>query len=287
MAVDPSLVNAEARIREYLQANDSVGYNRYLDFDWEKLPDSLAKSNVQEVHLNAVETAMLVEDHIPGYGSEYQRLFTMDAERTDDEAWRCRQMLHFVFRWVAEEDRHAHILELWMRHSGRREPEQLSRLMVYEGAKHYQAPHEIPSQLFTYTALQEKATQLYYTSLRQAIDEPILRSALARLSQDEARHAAFFSSLVTDALEHGNQATLVQMKEALAGFQMPLADMLDNYRRKAIQMMRAANGYDYREAYDYFARLLKRVAESRTNARGTNLADLLSYTRQLSPTTAG
>src|SRR5207249_7010737 len=120
-----------------------VGYNRFADFDWAGLPDSVAQSNLCDLHISAVETAMLVEDHIPGYGAEYTRLFNMSEPGRDDaEAWRHRQMLHFVFRWVAEEDRHAHILELWLRHSGRRDPERLMKLMVYEGQKHYHAPHD-------------------------------------------------------------------------------------------------------------------------------------------------
>ncbi len=280
---DASLVAVESHVRAYLEANDGVAYNRFTDFDWESLPRSVEQSNLTDLHLSAVETAMLVEDHIPGYGAEYMRLFAMEPGRTDEEAWQRRQMLHFVFRWVSEEDRHAHLLELWLRSSGRRDPEALTKLMVYEGAKFYQAPHEIATPLFTYTALQEKATPLYYSCLRQAVDEPVLRQILGRLAQDEARHARFFSSLVIDALAHGNQKTFQQMREALDQFRMPLSDMIDNYKRKAIQMVHAANGYDYKEAYDYFARLNRKVATSRTNARGTSLMDLLRHTEQLVP----
>ena len=43
------------------------GYNRFTDFDWATLPESLARSQVTELQIGAVETAMLVEDHIPGY----------------------------------------------------------------------------------------------------------------------------------------------------------------------------------------------------------------------------
>jgi len=283
MPNDASMAALEARVQEYLEANDSIGYNRFLDFDWATLPDSISRSNIRDLHISAVETAMLVEDHIPGYASEYLRVFSMQAATDGREGWLHRQMLHFVFRWVAEEDRHGHILELWVRHSGRRDPEKLTELMVYEGRKSYQAPHDVPAQLFAYTALQEKATQLYYSCLRHAVDAPVLRSALGRLSQDEARHARFFSNLVVDALAYGNQKTISQMREALEHFRMPLSDMLDNYKRKAIQMMHAANGYDYRDSFDHFARLLRRVASARTNARGTTLKDLLTFAEQAVP----
>src|SRR5262249_28410730 len=130
MPLDPSLIDIETHVEKYLRANDHVGYNRFADFDWATLPESVARSSLRDLHINAVETAMLVEDHIPGYGAEYTRLFSMTEPGRDDvEAWRHRQMLHFVFRWVAEEDRHAHLLELWLRHSGRRDPERLTQLM--------------------------------------------------------------------------------------------------------------------------------------------------------------
>jgi acyl-[acyl-carrier-protein] desaturase len=283
VAESPALSRLEQHVTTYLRANDHIGYNRFEDFEWEKLKDSVTESGMKDLHVGAVETAMLVEDHIPGYGSEYMRIFMVDETRTDEEAWMCRQMLHFVFRWVAEEDRHAHCLELWLRHCGRRDPRALTQLMVTEGKKPYIAPHDNPTQLFTYTALQEKATQLFYSCLRQSVDEPILRSVLGKLSQDEARHTHFFSQFVLDALHDANSRQVAQIKDALEHFSMPLSMMMDNYKRKAIQMMRAASGYNYREAFDHFERLVKKVMETRSTARGTNLQDLLQFAQMMQP----
>jgi acyl-[acyl-carrier-protein] desaturase len=280
---NPTLIHAQTHVTDYLTANDHIGYNRFTDFDWSALPDSVHQSSLKDLHVGAVETAMLVEDHIPGYASEYIRVFMLDEDRTDAEAWTCRQMLHFVYRWVAEEDRHAHCLELWLRNCGRRDEGALTALMVTEGKKHYTVPHEDPVQLFTYTTLQEKATQLYYSCLRSAVDEPILRSILGRLSQDEARHCHFFSQLALDALRSAGSRQIAQIREALEQFQMPLTMMLENYKRKAIQMNRAARGYDYRDALDHFSRLVKRSMEARTHARAGNLQDLLLFTQKLQP----
>lgn len=279
----PALVRLEKHVTDYLRQNDNVGYNRFEDFDWAALKDSVTDSGMKDTHVGAVETAMLVEDHIPGYGSEYLRLFMVTPDRTDEEAWMCRQMLHFVFRWIMEEDRHAHVLELWLRNSGRRDSNALTDLMVLEGKKTYHVPHENPTQLFTYTAVQEKATQLYYSCLRQSVEEPILRSVLAKLSQDEARHCHFFSQLVLDALGEATTRQVVQMKEVLEGFSMPLSMMLENYKRKAIQMRRAAGGYDHTAAFEHFERLVRKVVNARTNSRGTNLQDLLLFTQSLMP----
>jgi acyl-[acyl-carrier-protein] desaturase len=184
----PALLQVGKHVDDYLSGNDHIGYNRFHDFSWTTLKDSVHESGLTDVHVGAVETAMLVEDHIPGYASEYIRVFMTHEGRTDAEAWKCREMLHFVFRWVAEEDRHAHCLELWLRNCGRKDPDALTDLMVIEGKKHYSMPHDDPTQLFTYTAIQEKATQLYYSCLRSSVTEPVLRSVLGRLAQDEARH---------------------------------------------------------------------------------------------------
>jgi acyl-[acyl-carrier-protein] desaturase len=281
----PALLRLEDHVTAYLAANDHVGYNRFHDFEWEQLKDSVHVAGMSDLHIGAVETAMLVEDHIPGYGSEYQRLFMLEPGQDDGEAWMRRQMLHFVFRWVAEEDRHAHVLELWLRHSGRRDQKALTDLMVMECKKPYRAPHDDPTQLFTYTAIQEKATQLYYTCLRQSVSEPVLRAVLKKLSQDEARHCHFFSQLVLDALHVAGARQIAQMKEALESFTMPLSMLLENYRRKAIMMRKAAAGYDHREAFDHFARLVKRTLEARTTSRSAGLQDLLLFTQRFVPET--
>jgi acyl-[acyl-carrier-protein] desaturase len=279
----PALVQVERHVTDYLTASDHTGYNRFTDFDWSALRDSVLQSNLTELHFGAVETAMIVEDHIPGYASEYIRVFMLDEDRTDAEAWTCRQMLHFVYRWVAEEDRHAHCLELWLRNCGRSDPAALTTLMVTAGKKPYVAPHEDPIQLFAYTTLQEKATQLYYSCLRSVVDEPILRSVLGKLAQDEARHCHFFSQMALDALQGANSRQIVQIREALEQFRMPLTTMVENYKRKAIQMNRAATGYDYRDALDHFSRLVKRSMEARSHARSGTLQDLLLFTQKLQP----
>ena len=44
---------------------------------------------------------MLVEDHIPGYASEYMRLFSMQSAADGREGWLHRQMLQQQFRYEA------------------------------------------------------------------------------------------------------------------------------------------------------------------------------------------
>lgn len=280
---DGVLSHLEKHVEDYFTAQDHIGYNRFTDFNWAALPDSISNSNLKDLHLSAVETAMLVEDHIPGYGSEYIRLFSITEDLSDEQAWKNRQMLHFVFRWVAEEDRHGHILELYLRHSGRRDPDKLTEMMVREGKKQYTAPHDHPTPLFAYTSLQEKATQIFYNCLRRAVDEPVLRDSLGMLAQDEARHCHFFSKMVIDALMQPGEKTSLMIKEAMVNFEMPLAHMLDHYKRKALQMIHAANGYNYMEAFEHFGRVLHKVSQARTTSRAHPVYDLINLAHELNP----
>jgi hypothetical protein len=110
---------------------------------------------------------------------------------------------------------------------------------------------------------------------------------LAKLTQDEARHCHFFSQMVLDALQSATNRQVSEMKEILEHFSMPLSTMMDNYIRKAIQMKRAAAGYDFREALQHFQRLVKQVVNTRSTSRGgpgsANLEDLLLFVQGLQP----
>jgi rubrerythrin len=159
----------------------------------------------------------------------------------------------------------------------------LTQLLVTEGKKPYTAPHEVPAALFAYTALQEKATQVVYSCLRHAVREPVLREILRHLAVDEARHCSFFSQIVLDSLREAKPKTLALIRQALEQFEMPLAHTLAEYKRKAIWMARAAEGYDYRHAFEHFSRLVKQALAARQTARSTQLTDLLQLTQQLAP----
>ena len=274
-----------ALINRYLKTSDTRAWSRFDEFDWPTLHKSDEVKRLTDVQLSAVRTSLMIEDHIPGYATEYFRLFPVDASVSKEEAWRNRNILHFVFQWCAEEDRHAHGFELYMRSTGRVDQDDLTREMVHEGAKKYTAPSDNFSLLFTYTMLQEKATQLYYQTLYQSVeDAPILRALLKRLFQDEARHCSYFSDLVLLDLKSGGDELVGKIKTALDAFSMPMADLLDNYKRQAITMIRAAKGYDHRSSFAQLDEIIRRYSQASTRSASYSIEDFFTTVPNLSPT---
>src|SRR5439155_10789320 len=111
----PNVVDAV--LYEYIRRSERMGWSPYDLIEQAQL-DTLARpERLSETQLAAVKTVLFVEDHLPGYLSEYLRIMT-DPDLPDDQLIVQRRVLHFTFRWVAEEDRHAHVLEMYLTKTG-------------------------------------------------------------------------------------------------------------------------------------------------------------------------
>lgn len=250
-------------IQTYLTLSDQIVWDRFGHFD--PAPEKLPAPRLTPHQLEAVKTAFLIEDHIPGYATEYFRIFPVDDTVPMEQAAWNRELQHFIFRWCAEEDRHAHVLELYLERTEQVSPEALVKERVKEGKKRYRAPHDDHFQLFTYTLLQEKATQIFYMSLRKHIEDPLLKEILLKLAQDEARHCHFFTEVVRLQLEARKSAAIPLLQETVERFRMPLSDMLENYKRRSIIMKHAAGGYHHGTAFDYFKKVIEQFAGAGTS----------------------
>ncbi|MDE2290984.1 MAG: acyl-ACP desaturase, partial [Elusimicrobia bacterium] len=222
------------------------------------------------------------------YAKAYHRLFALEPGLPDLELDLRRAMLHFVFKWVSDEDRHAHTLENYLRATGRVDEADLSREMRAAAVKGYASPHADPMQMAVYTVIQEKATQVFYSCLRDAVEEPVLKEVLSALSADEARHCGFFADLLRVYLAQPGGADYAKIKEAVVDFKMPLYGTLDHYKRRSIVMMRAAKGYHFRDAFTLIKQAVGRYADARVDSRSHTLEDLLGAleTRSNRPTAA-
>jgi len=135
-----------------------------------------------------------------------------------------RKVLHFTFRWVAEEDRHAHVLEMYLTRTGLANEAELEAEMLRERQAAYVFPYDHNNQLvegFIYLALQEKATHLYYRALARDVEEPLLIDGMQRkdaLERDRSLLSRLGLSKRTAALPaelSGGQQQRVALARAL------------------------------------------------------------------------
>ena len=254
----------DAVLYDYFRRADRMGWSPYELVDHERLRSIARPERLSEGQIAAVKTVLFVEDHLPGYLSEYLRIMT-DPGLPDEQQIVSRNVLHFTFRWVGEEDRHAHVLEMYLTRLGLVKPRELQLEMLRERQTAYVFPYDHNNQLiegFIYLALQEKATHLYYRALGRDVEEPLLKSILARMGADEASHGTFFYNLLIESFR-GDLDNLSRRVSAVAqDFKMPVQNNLLNYRRQLLGMMRAATSYRHPDVLADMMRAVDRAAKS-------------------------
>jgi acyl-[acyl-carrier-protein] desaturase len=257
---------AEAAIRR----GEDRGWG-VADLDWGAIrPELLTDADV-----SVVRFITFIEDHIPGYVTALLHAFPVDGAEHDLPVVALnREYFRFFIAWACDEERHASALTRYQEAAGLADPRQLRLDLAAEGRKHLTLPYLEPLEIFTYTMLQEKATQLFYQQFRSAVSEPTLRELLLRLGRDEARHFAFYSHLVEEYLRRDPAAAAPHLKEVLRTFRMPLAETLPRYRRWS-QEVAATAGYDHRQSY----LALERLVDSYTAAAGDSLDEVAALLR--------
>src|SRR5438874_12731975 len=89
---------------DYFRRSEKMGWSPYDLVEQETVRQIARPERLSEYQRSAVKTVLFVEDHLPGYLSEYLRIMT-DPDVTDEQHITNRNTLHFTFRWVSEEDR--------------------------------------------------------------------------------------------------------------------------------------------------------------------------------------
>ena len=252
----------DAVLYDYLRRADRMGWSPYDLVDQEQMKTLARPERLSETQLAAVKTVLYVEDHLPGYLSEYLKNLT-DPEVPDDQYIVNRQVLHYTFRWVSEEDRHAHVLEMYLKNSGLVKQPQLEAEMLVERKTAYMFPY--PGQLlkgFIYLALQEKATHLYYRALAKDIDEPLLKTVLTRMGADEASHGAFFYDLLIKCHKGDLDALSRKISAVASDFRMPVQSNLTNYRRQLLSLMKSAPSYRHADVFEDMMQAVQKAERS-------------------------
>jgi rubrerythrin len=254
----PPLNVLDEVLYDYFRRSDKMGWSPYDLVDQEQMRQLARPERLNEYQRAAVKTVLYVEDHLPGYLSEYLRIMT-DPDVTDDQHITNRNTLHFTFRWVAEEDRHAHVLERYLVQSGLCTQKELAMDMMRERKQAYIFPYQQLIEGFIYLALQEKATHLYYRALAKDIEEPLLKTVLGRMGADEASHGRFFYDLLIKSHKGDLDALARKISSVANDFKMPVQNNLINYRRQLLGMMRAAPSYRHP---DVFTDMMKAVDDA-------------------------
>jgi hypothetical protein len=236
-----------------------MGWSPYDLVDQAQMRTLARPERLSATQFGAVKTVLFVEDHLPGYVSEYLRVMT-DPTAPDEQQIVNRKALHYTFRWVAEEDRHAHVLEMYLVKSGLITEQELQQEMLRERKTGYVFPYEQITDGFIYLALQEKATHLYYRALARDLDEPLLKVILTKMGADEASHGAFFYDLLTKSFSGDLDALARKVSAVAADFRMPVQNNLLNYRRQLLGMMRAAPSYKHGDVFADMMRAVDRAA---------------------------
>jgi acyl-[acyl-carrier-protein] desaturase len=235
---------------------------------------------------SVVRFITFIEDHIPGYLTYFLDAFPMAATDKDgttlaiEEFCFNREYFRFLISWAYDEERHASALTRYQIEAGMADPDALQLELAEEGRKHAMLPYEHPMQAFTYTLVQEKATQLFYQRFREVVTEPVLLDLLNRLARDEARHFAFYAQLVGEYLCRDGAKAVPDIKDVIATFRMPLADTLKGYWRWSLTIADAAH-YDHTEAYEAVVRLVNEFVTARGEADNENLADFVAAIRTI------
>lgn len=260
---------------EYFRELDLRPWHRFSSIPW----DAIEIDRLSEDQRSALQFITFIEDHLPGYFLEYQRLFPVHADTELDDYEHNRELYRFTVKWAQEEDAHAHVLYTYQVRAGLSEPAALRRRLAEEGRKPFHLEVTDPVGVFAYTLIQEKATQMFYQQFERAIDEPVLKDILRHLIRDEARHFAFFSRVLKAYIDRFGDRALPAVQEVVERFKMPLSATLRGYWRWSLRIADAVGGYDHTEAYEHLLRVLRNCGEAATTSKAHDLMELVSAIR--------
>ena len=126
--------------------------------------------------------------------------------------------------WTAEEDRHGTVLTDYCKSTRILDRRTLEVMQfAYLKAGFQPAWDKDPYRVFAYTTVQERATQVSHGNTGKICGEydPVLGDALANVASEEARHFAFYRTMVTEILKRDPDEMLVSLSLVLPGIDMP------------------------------------------------------------------
>ena len=156
---------------------------------------------------------LLTEEGLP----QFHRLIALHTP--DSSQWRLWNNM-----WTAEEDRHGTILHDYLWEARIVHPRVLDEMQfAYLKTGYNPDWQRDPYQLFAYTSMQERATQVCHQNNAKRAGEcdPIIARGLERVGAEEARHFHFYRQVFAEILPRDPDRALASLARALRLFEMP------------------------------------------------------------------
>jgi acyl-[acyl-carrier-protein] desaturase len=220
-------------LKFFHQAEERRRWNIERDIPWDQV-----NRETSERTAKIVESFSAVEMYLPDYTAKMLHMI----RRSRGRSW-------FQANWGYEESKHSLTLDRWLIASGNRTSEQLEAFADMLLGEEWELPFDHPRQMIIYTMIQELATWVNYTRLREVAQQEgdtALTKALQFIARDEAVHYDFFRKGVKLFLEHERDETIADIQFVFDHFQMPARYQIPDYEERA-KLIAAAGIYTARE----------------------------------------
>lgn len=198
-------------------AHDYVPFDEGRNFaflggdDWDPSQATLSPEVV-----DALEILLITKDNLAGYHRELVEHFILE------DKWG-----RWLGRWTAEENLHAIVLREYLVVTRNFDPVADESTRIAHVMRGYLATKYTQIETLVFMALTERAHAVYLRNLEAKIDEPVLKSLVARIARDEERHAEFFNNLVAHCLENYPDQTVGAINRRGVGFGVVGGDILE------------------------------------------------------------
>lgn len=198
---------------------------------WEDIPWEQANKQPNEDVLRVAEAFFGVELYLPDYTA---RLLEMIRKS------RGRHL--FQAQWGFEEARHGLAIGEWLKACGAYDERKLHDYEDALLAEKWTPPYDDPLHMIAYTVLQEYATRLNYSRLREYASkvgyvDPAFDKTFLLLARDEAAHFGFFQKGMKSYLELYRDEALEALNRVITDFQMPARAQVPRWAEREQHIM--------------------------------------------------
>jgi acyl-[acyl-carrier-protein] desaturase len=168
------------------------------------------------------------------------------------------------------------VLDMWLERSGKRTEDQIADFERSLLGAEWKLPFESPRQMICYTMIQELATGVNYTNLRERAEsegDVCLARVLRWVAADESAHYNFFRKGVKAFMELDPEGTVKDIKWVFDHFTMPAHALIPEWDERG-QVIEEAGVYGPKVYLGKVRRpVIEDLALTREQLRGTGLTD--------------